>query len=66
LENPCGAIQSVQASRANWCPGSLTPPFQWESQAPASPGEHTFSWAIGTVAEGGVWRLSAHYLAFGQ
>jgi hypothetical protein len=25
LENPCGAIQSVRASRANWCPGSVTP-----------------------------------------
>jgi hypothetical protein len=24
-ENPCGAPQSVTASRANWCPGSETP-----------------------------------------
>jgi hypothetical protein len=65
-ENPCGSIQSVKAPRANWCPGSETPPFTWEAEAPTSPGPHTFSWGINTVASGGVWRLSAHYIAFGE
>src|SRR6185312_11112620 len=26
-ENPCGDPNSVAAPRANWCPGSETPPF---------------------------------------
>lgn len=66
LENPCGAIQSVQASRANWCPGSMTPPFVWDAPALKVPGDHTFEWAISTVTDGGVWRISATYFAFGD
>jgi hypothetical protein len=65
LENPCGAIQSVQASRANWCPGSETPPFLVDSPALSQPGAHDFSWSINDVADGGTWRLSATYFAFG-
>ena len=65
LENPCGSIQSVQASRANWCPGSVTPPFVWDAAAPTTAGEHTFSWDISTLTEGGSWRISATYFAFG-
>ena len=30
LENPCGSPDSVRASRANWCPGSETPPLVFE------------------------------------
>jgi hypothetical protein len=66
LENPCGAIQSVQASRANWCPGSMTPPFVWDAAGLKVPGDHTFEWAISTVTDGGVWRISATYFAFGE
>lgn len=64
LENPCGAIQSVRASRANWCPGSVTPPFVLESDALAEAGPHELSLAIDTVAEGGNWLVSATYFAF--
>ncbi len=68
-ENPCGAIQSVQASRANWCPGSMTPPYNLtDKQAPAllSQGKHTFSWKFSNIDQGGTWRLSATYFAFGN
>src|SRR5690606_27643820 len=51
LENPCGAIQSVRAPRANWCPGEITPPTLL---SPAlSPGEHTLGWDVSFIAEGG-------------
>ena len=33
MENPCGALASVRAPRANWCPGSETPPFVLETDA---------------------------------
>ncbi len=66
LENPCGDIRSVRASRANWCPGSVTPPETWINTPIFSrPGAHTFSWDIADVADGGSWRLSAVYFAFG-
>ncbi|EYF03408.1 peptide-N-glycosidase F-related protein [Chondromyces apiculatus] len=64
-ENPCGAIASVRASRANWCPGSETPPFTFEAEVPTTPGAHTFAWNIQDQTTDGVWRLSAHYIAFG-
>jgi hypothetical protein len=69
LENPCGAIASVKASRANWCPGSMTPPYLVTSKAaPAliAAGQHTFSWKFSNIADGGTWRLSATYFAFGD
>ncbi len=66
LENPCGAISSVNAPRANWCPGSETPPFLVDSPALSEPGSHDFSWVINEVADGGTWRLSATYFAFGD
>ena len=64
-ENPCGAIQSVEAPRANWCPGSLTPPFFFDEAALGVPGEHTFDWTIANVADGGSWVVSATYIAYG-
>jgi hypothetical protein len=64
-ENPCGAIASVQASRANWCPGSITPPFEWDFDALRTPGAHEIRWQISEVADGGSWRVSATYFAFG-
>ncbi|MBK7579091.1 MAG: hypothetical protein IPI67_02700 [Myxococcales bacterium] len=64
-ENPCGAISSVKASRANWCPGSLTPPLTWEPSALTSPGAHNFRWQVEDIASGGSWRVSATFFAFG-
>jgi hypothetical protein len=65
-ENPCGAIPSVQSPRANWCPGSMTPPFVWEAlPALAVPGAHSFSFQILGIAAGGSWMASASYFAYG-
>jgi hypothetical protein len=66
LENPCGAIQSVKASRANWCPGSVTPPLALGADLVQGPGEHSFSFDVSTIADGGGWRISALFLAFGD
>jgi hypothetical protein len=66
MENPCGALASVRAPRANWCPGSETPPFVLETDALTASGPHSFSFTISTVATGGTWRISAVYLAFGS
>src|SRR5207245_2932420 len=48
MENPCGDINSVQASRANWCPGTLTPAIIWEPML--SPGKHQLTYAIDGIA----------------
>ena len=63
-ENPCGAISSVEAPRANWCPGSLTPPLTWDPAALKTPGPHDFTYRIDNVADGGSWRLSATFFAY--
>lgn len=62
FENPCGAINSVEAPRANWCPGSLTPPFTWTPEL--APGPHEVTYKIDNIAAGGTWRLSAILFAF--
>jgi Peptide-N-glycosidase F, C terminal len=62
MENPCGDVNSVQASRANWCPGTLTPPIIWDPIL--SPGAHQLTYAIDGIADGGSWRLSAVVLLF--
>jgi len=65
LENPCGAIASVQSARANWCPGSMTPPFVWEDIAAlAAPGNHSFSFQIMPLSTAGFWFASAIYYAY--
>jgi hypothetical protein len=64
LENPCGDMRSVTARRANWCPGSLTPPFVWEPAL--APGSHQFTYAIDGIFDGGSWRLSAAAYLFGD
>ena len=61
-ENPCGAPQSVQAPRANWCPGSETPPFTY--QPALAPGDHTFAFTISSIM--GQWRVSSTVYAFGD
>lgn len=63
-ENPCGAPQSVAAPRANWCPGSETPPLALEAAPFATPGPHTFELAVNKSAEGGSWRISAKVFAY--
>jgi Peptide-N-glycosidase F, C terminal len=66
-ENPCGAIASVESPRANWCPGSMTPPFMWDAlPALAVPGPHTFSFQILGIAAGGSWMASAIYFGYGS
>lgn len=63
--NPCGDMNSVNAPRANWCPGSMTDPYLWNVDALKTPGPHTFRWTISHVAQGGSWQVSAVYYAFG-
>jgi hypothetical protein len=66
-ENPCGAVDSVTASRANWCPGHMTAPFTWQDlPALVAPGSHTFSFQILNIAPGGTWLASAIYVAYGS
>ena len=62
LENPCGHPASVRASRANWCPGSVTPPYVFELGLPA--GAHDFSWRVPEMLEGGSWSVAATYFAY--
>lgn len=62
-ENPCGAVGSVRAPRANWCPGSVTPPQLIEpANLPAGP--HTFKWTFSGIETGGHWRVSAVMFAY--
>jgi hypothetical protein len=63
-QNPCGAMSSVRASRANWCPGSVPSTHVLDAVVLGTPGSHEFSWAIDQVTEGGSWLLSATYYAF--
>lgn len=65
-ENPCGAISSVQAPRANWCPGSIVEPFRGPVKGVLGPGpDHTFAFAIDGVVPGGLWTVSAVLFAYG-
>lgn len=63
-ENPTGLPASVRAPRANWCPGSVTPPFVFETPELATPGEHELSIALDVLAEGGSWAESLVYFAY--
>jgi hypothetical protein len=58
LENPTGAVESVRAPRAGWCPGDEAPPYVYELDA-IEPGEHTLSVSLPAIAQGGSWRISA-------
>jgi len=66
LENPCGAPSSVRAPRANWCPGTETPPIVLEPEQLTSAGAHTIDLAIDKVAEGGRWQVSIKVFAYGD
>jgi hypothetical protein len=61
-QNPCGDISSVRAPRANWCPGSETPPIVYGGTL--STGNHTFAFSISSIA--GQWRVSATVYAYGD
>ncbi|MES1185416.1 MAG: peptide-N-glycosidase F-related protein [Myxococcales bacterium] len=63
-ENPCADPNSARAPRANWCPGSLTPPFELEAPALSAPGAHELTRSIQQLAPGGTWQVSATYFAF--
>ncbi len=63
-ENPCGDPRSVRAPRANWCPGSMTPPFAIEAPALTAAGAHELTRRIPELAKGGLWTVSATYFAF--
>lgn len=65
-QNPCGAVASVRAPRANWCPGSPTPPIELTTAALGAPGPHTFRYHISRVAPSGSWRTSAAVFAYGE
>ena len=61
-ENPTGAVSSVRAPRANWCPGSVTPPIIVDATELSVPGEHAFSYEVEGVISGGSWRTSALFI----
>ena len=63
-ENPCGDPRSVRAPRANWCPGSMTPPFVIKAPALTAAGQHELTRSIPELATGGLWTVSATYFAF--
>ena len=65
LENPTGSIQSVRAPRANWCPGSHTPPFTWEMDVLNDAGPHTFEVKLLDLHPQGRWRTSAILYLYG-
>jgi hypothetical protein len=57
-ENPTGAIESVRAPRANWCPGSVTPPFESSLNRGDNSTPHEIAWSVERIAEGGSWLTS--------
>jgi hypothetical protein len=63
-QNPCGNINSVKAPRANWCPGTVTPPVILDPLPFHVEGPHQFNVTIDDVANGGVWRQSATLYLF--
>lgn len=63
-ENPCGSIASVNAPRANWCPGDLVKPFTGPIKL--GPGEHSFAFHVDNVFPGGSWTTSAIVYAYGD
>src|SRR5450631_86326 len=65
-ENPCGAVASVKAPRANWCPGSESPPITIDTPELATAGDHRVSWQVSQIASGGIVRVSLTYYAFGD
>jgi hypothetical protein len=66
LENPCGLIASVQAARANWCPGDVVAPLRGPVFTALKPGpDHEFGFVVDDVYPGGSWTVSATLYAYG-
>jgi hypothetical protein len=66
-ENPQGAVSSVQAPRANWCPGDDVDPIAGPLPAAASAaGEHALGFAIDGIHADGTWWVSLSVYAFGD
>ena len=65
-ENPTGDQRSVRAPRANWCPGSITPPFIYDVPNFTVPGEHSFYLEIQDLHPEGMWRISALVYLYGE
>jgi len=63
-QNPCGAIASVRAPRANWCPGSETAPIVLEAPELSAEGSHVITLQVSEIAKGGSVRASLIYYAF--
>lgn len=55
-ENPCGSIQSVNAPRAQWCPGDVVKPLK--GPVGIGPGEHTLGFLVDGLFPGGTWTTS--------
>ncbi len=66
LENPTGDVRSVNAPRANWCPGTLTEAYVFEPESLGAPGEHLFAYEIADIEEGGGWSVDAIVYAYGD
>lgn len=62
-QNPMGALESVRAPRANWCPGDVTPPQIYTLAL--EPGEHSFHYEVEDVFGDGIWRTSAAITFYG-
>jgi len=62
-QNPTGNVQSVQAPRANWCPGAMTAPRVVTGALAA--GDHAFAYTIDRIGQGGRWAISATAYAYG-
>jgi hypothetical protein len=65
-ENPCGALRSVSAPRANWCPGEVVRTFSWTDGIPVDQEPHELTYRVNTIAPGGNWRTSVVLFAYGQ
>ena len=65
-ENPTGSIRSVEAPRANWCPGALTPPYTFSPAAWLTPGPHSFAFDVLDIHPEGRWRVSALVYLYGE
>jgi len=59
-ENPTGLPQSVRASRANWCPGALTPAYELSVPRFTQAGERSLYLEVQGLHPDGLWRVSAH------
>ena len=66
LENPTGSYITVPKPRANWCPGTDTPPMTFDPTGLHAPGSHSFSYTIDGINTSGWWRVSAVLYLFGS